>query len=104
MIDKGRCDDVFIWNPSICECKCDKWYDVGEYLDYSNCKCKKRTIDKLIEKCDEDTDGNEMVYNATLNSYRKVCNSCMLYIVLSIIGFIITVGVSGACLYFIGIW
>ena len=23
-IDKGRCDDAFIWNPSACECECDK--------------------------------------------------------------------------------
>ena len=24
LIDKGRCDNGFIWNPSICECECDK--------------------------------------------------------------------------------
>ena len=24
LIDKGRYDNGFIWNPSICECKCDK--------------------------------------------------------------------------------
>ena len=22
-------------------CECDKSCDIGEYLDYSNCKCKK---------------------------------------------------------------
>ena len=27
--------------------------DFGEYLDYENCKCRKRLIDKLIEECDE---------------------------------------------------
>ena len=41
LIDKRVCDEGFIWNPSNCKCECDKSYDVGEYLDYSDCKCKK---------------------------------------------------------------
>ena len=28
----GKYDDGFIWNPSICECECDKSCGVGEYL------------------------------------------------------------------------
>ena len=27
--------------------------DFGEYLDYENCKCRKRLIDKLTEECSE---------------------------------------------------
>ena len=42
LIDKRVCDKGFIWNPSNCECECDKACDVGEYLDYGNCKCKKK--------------------------------------------------------------
>ena len=42
LIDKGVCDKGFIWNPSNCECKYDKSCDIGEYLDYSNCKCKTK--------------------------------------------------------------
>ena len=38
LIDKGACDKGFIWNPSNCECECDKSCDVGEFLDYENCK------------------------------------------------------------------
>ena len=34
LIDKGRCDNGFIWNLSIYEWECDKSCDVGEYLDY----------------------------------------------------------------------
>ena len=41
-IDKGVCDKKFIWNPSNCECECDKSCDIGEYLDYENCKCRKK--------------------------------------------------------------
>ena len=42
LIDKGVCDKGFIWNPSNCECECDKSCDTGEYLDYSNCECRKK--------------------------------------------------------------
>ena len=38
LIDKEMCDKGFIWNPSNFECECDKLCDVGEYLDYKNCK------------------------------------------------------------------
>ena len=42
LIDKGMCDKGFIWNSSDCECECDKSCDVGEYLDYKKCQCKKK--------------------------------------------------------------
>ena len=38
LIDKGVCDKGFIWNPNSCECGYDKSCDIGEYLDYENCK------------------------------------------------------------------
>ena len=52
-IDKGRCDKEFIRKLSNCECKYDKLCHVGEYLDYENCKCRKKNVDKLIEGCSE---------------------------------------------------
>ena len=85
-IYKEICNKGFIWNPSNCECECDKSSDVGEYLDYKKFKCRKRLINKLVEECSENTDGNKMLYNETLdvislnaiplNVYKKVCNSC----------------------------
>ena len=48
LIDKEVCDKRFIWNPSNGECQCDKSSDIGEYLDYKNCKCRKRIIDKRM--------------------------------------------------------
>ena len=41
-IHKDVCDKGYIWKPSDCEYQCDKSYDVGEYLDYKNCKCRKK--------------------------------------------------------------
>ena len=61
-----------IWNPSNFDCGCDKLCDVGKYLDYENCKCRKRLVDKLVEECSDNIDGNEMIYN----DYGNVCNSC----------------------------
>ena len=43
---------------------------------------KKKLVDKLVEECSENINGNEMIYNGTVNDYEKVCNSCKIYIVL----------------------
>ena len=47
------CNKGFVWNPSNSESKCDKACDIGEYLDYQNCKCRKKLVDKLIDDCTE---------------------------------------------------
>ena len=43
-IDKSRWDKEFIWNPSDCDFESDKSWDVGQYLDYKNCKCRKKKL------------------------------------------------------------
>ena len=83
--------------------------DVGEYLDYKNCKCyldyknckcRKRLIGKLAEKCRENIDGNKVIYNSTFNDYRKICNSWAVCIVLLVIFFIISINISSIFIYF----
>ena len=66
---------------------------------------KKRLIDKLVAESSENTDGNEMIYNSTLNDiplndYRKICNFCTVYIVLLAIFFIISISISSVFIYF----
>ena len=61
LIDKDVCDKGFIWNPSNCECECDKSCDVGEYLDYENCKCRNKLVDKLFEECTETVEEVKLV-------------------------------------------
>ena len=56
LIDNGVCDKGFIFNPSNCECECDKSCDTGGYLDYSNCKYRKKLVDPLIEECTKNID------------------------------------------------
>ena len=53
LIDKGICDKGFIWNPSNCECECEKSCHIGPYLDYENCKFRKKLVDKLVKECSE---------------------------------------------------
>ena len=98
MIDKGICDKGFIWNPINSECECDKSCDVGEYLDYENCKCRKRLTNKLVEEYSENIDENEMI-NVKLNDYENICGSCIIYIILFVIAFLI-IGISSGFIYF----
>ena len=90
LIDKGLCNKGFIWNPSNCECECDKASDVGEYLDYENCKCRKKLVDQLVDECTE-TIEEVKIAKITLaeneNSYK--CSSCTVYIMLMIVVFTI---------------
>ena len=34
------CDKGFVWNPSNCDCECDKSCDIGQYLEYKSCLSK----------------------------------------------------------------
>ena len=73
LIDKGICDKGFIWNPSNCECECDKSCNIDKYLDYSDCKCKKKLVDPLVEECTENINETSLVKN-TLDRSKDRCN------------------------------
>ena len=66
VIDKGIYDKGYIWNPSNWEFECDKLCDTGEYLDYANCKCRKRLIDKL--ECSKNIDEKELHPNKLISN------------------------------------
>ena len=61
LVDKGRWDNGLIWNLSICEC--DKSRDIGQYLGYQICKCRKKLISMLAEEFSEDVNGNKIFHN-----------------------------------------
>ena len=88
LIDKGVCDKVFILNPSNCECECYKSCDFSEYLDYKNCECKNRFVNKLVERsyteeCTENTEETRLVeITSAKNENQHKRSSCTLYIVL----------------------
>ena len=90
------CDKGYIWNPSNCECECDKLCDFGEYFDYESCKCRKRLVDKLVDECTETT-GQEV---KILDKNEDKCSSCILYIVIFSIFFIINIEIGAYFVYY----
>ena len=66
-----------------------------KYLDYENCKCRKKIVDKLVDKCTETVEEVKLAENE--NSYK--CSSCTVYTVLFWIFFTINIGGIGA--YFV---
>ena len=96
LIDKGVCNKEFIWNPSNCDSECDESCDTGEYLDYSNCKCRKELVDKLVEEFTENIDEVEI---ANENENKNKYSSSTLYIVLFSIVFTINVGIGTYFVY-----
>ena len=88
LIDKEICDKAFVWNPRNCECEWDKNCDIGEYLDYKNCKRRKKLVVPIINECTE-TIREVKIANITLteneNNYKY--NSCKVYIVFMIVFF-----------------
>ena len=78
--------------------------DVGEYLDYNNCKSRKTLVDKLVDECTEIAEEVKLA-KITLaeneNSYK--CSSCTVYTVLFWMFFMTSVGGIGAYfVYFYG--
>ena len=88
-----------MWNSSNCECDCDKSCDTGEYLDYSNWKCRKKLADPLAEECTENIDETKLV-KETLdkNENKDKCRSYVVYMVLFFIFFIISIVIG---IYFV---
>ena len=74
LLDKVLCNKGFIWNPSNCECEYDKSCDISEYLHCSNCKCRKKLVDMLIEECTENIEETKLVETSAKNEHK--CSSC----------------------------
>ena len=82
------CNKGFIWNPTNWECECNKSCDIGEYLDYSNCKCRKKLVDLVKKTLDK-------------NENKDKCNSyivCKVLFWIFFIFFIISIKID---IYFV---
>ena len=101
LIDKAVYDKRFIWNPNNCECECDKACDIGEYLDYENCKCRKKLVDKLVEECTETADEVKLA-KITLaeNESENKYSSCTVYIVFMVVVFTIFIRTTTCFVYY----
>ena len=85
---------------------------LSEYLDYKNCKCRKKVAYSLVEEYDENTDKNKIIPNKTFSikednkstnkdlNTSKSTDPCKPYVALSILFSMISVTISGAFVYF----
>ena len=103
LMDKGIYDKRFIWNPGNCECECNILSVPAEYLDYANCKCRKRLFNKLVEEWSENIDEKELHLNELIivnsNDYKNVCGSCTIYTVLQVIFFIANISINSVFIF-----
>ena len=73
-------------------CKCDKSCSIGDYLDYSSCKCRKKLVEPLLEECTENINETKLVNITVENKNNDRCHSCVVYKVLFWIFFVISCG------------
>ena len=99
MIDKGVCDNGYAWNPSNCECECDKSCAVGEYLDYENCKCRKRLVDKLVQECGENVDEAKLAGVTLFEHENESVCFYTVFIVLAVIALTVSIGIGAYFTY-----
>ena len=83
------CDKEYVWNPINCECECDKSCNIGIYLDYSSCKCRKKLIDPLVEECTENINETKLIKVTVENNDGS--RSYVIYMVLFVIFFMINI-------------
>ena len=104
LIDKGICDKRFIWNPSNCECERDKTCDIAEYLEYKNCKCRKKLADKLIDECIETIEEVKLAKITSIELHsaedENKYSSGKVYTVLMIVAFTILTGITIHFIYY----
>ena len=109
LVSKLVCDKGYMWNPSTCSCECDKYCEVGQYLDYKNCVCRKKLIDDLIEQCTSIVDieiknGLDIFTNFTVtkNIVTPVNsdNSTNIYLFLFVAVLIVAVLVAAGFIYY----
>ena len=100
MIDKGVCGKGYVWNPSNCECECDKSCSIGEYLDYSSCKGRKKLIDPLLEERIENINETKLLNITIKNKNKDRCRSYVVYKVLFGIFFTFFVSNNGIIILF----
>ena len=100
LIDKRVCYKGFIFNPSNCECEGDKSCSIGEYLDYSNCMCREKLVDPLVEECTKNIDETKLINITVENENNSRCTSYVIYKVLFWIFLIFFIINSGIIIYF----
>ena len=81
------------------ECKCCEC-NVGKYLDYGNCKCRKKFVDKLVDECTENIDEVKINRMALFEHENECVCSYTIFVVLTVIVLTINIGIGAYFVYF----
>ena len=85
------------------ECEWDESCNINKYLDYSDCKCKKKLIDPLVEECTKNINETSLV-KKTLGKTEDRCDSFVVYRALFwtfFIFFLISIGIIYLSIYIV---
>ena len=77
----------------------DKCCNIGEHLDYSSSKCRKKLVDPLVEECTKNINETELIKVTVENKNNDRCRSYVVYMVLFWIFFVISFGTIIYILY-----
>ena len=73
--------------------------NIGEYLNYENCKCRKKLVDQLVDECTETIEEVKLAKITFAEKEREnKYSSCTVYIVLMIVFFTVFTGIT---IYFV---
>ena len=89
----------YAWNPSNREYEGHKSCDVGEYLDYENCKFRKSLVDKLVEECNENIDEEKLTEIALFEHKNECVCYYTVFIFLGVIVITISIGIVACYTY-----
>ena len=73
--------------------------DVGEYLDYENCPCKKKLVAELVEECIENIDEAKTAKIALFEHGNKCVCSYTICVVLVVIILTFSIGIGANFTY-----
>ena len=93
LIDKGVCDKRLFGILVIVSVNVIKRVMLLD-IDYENCNCRKKLVDKLIDECAETAEVKLAKITLAENKNTHKCNSCTFCIVLMIVVFTVCAGIS----------
>ena len=83
----------YTWNPSTCECQCDKFCKPGQYLDQRNCVCKNKLIGRLIEEC------TSVINETMINNKDSGNNNTLRNVFIVLFSVTVLIGIVCSCVF-----
>ena len=97
--DWSSCRNDYIWNPTTCDCECNKACKIDEHLDTKNCSSEKRLIGKSVLECeDKILNTTETSINDKKVTYGK--SNCLIQTILLVLIFLLLLAIVYIASYY----